>query len=281
MKRLLKTIYEIVPFKKQFFSLIKVFNPSEKIYQHLHFKGVFTVKVEKASFKMRHYGYQLENDLFWKGLNHFEATTLNLWKELAKKSNTILDVGANTGTFSLVAGAANPGAKIFAFEPLQDIYGKMTSNFRLNHFNIEPYQIAIGDKNGDVTFYVSSEYDSSLNANHRKGAKQVTVQAKTLDSFISENKLMPDLVKIDVERYEPEVIQGFLKGIAAHHPTMIVEVLDEQIAARLWELLKDSQYLFFSINDETREITRMDKLQKHDGFNVLICTKEVAKGLEL
>jgi tRNA1(Val) A37 N6-methylase TrmN6 len=42
---------------------------------------------------------------------------LALWIKLCRQSETILDVGANTGVYALVAGAVNKKAKIFAFEP--------------------------------------------------------------------------------------------------------------------------------------------------------------------
>ena len=151
MKQVLKSIYNAIPFKKQLFSLLRPFNPSEAIYQHLHFKDTFNVRVGEGSFKIKHYGYQVENDLFWKGLKHFEATTLNLWKELAKKAKTIIDIGANTGVFSLVAGAVNPTAKIIAFEPLPDNYNKLQANVRLNNFNIVAHRIAISNQSGETT----------------------------------------------------------------------------------------------------------------------------------
>ncbi len=69
-KTLLKKIYLGVPFKKELYTLVKAFwSPDKRIYQHLHFKGNFKVKVdEQRSFKIRHYGYQIENEIFWKGL---------------------------------------------------------------------------------------------------------------------------------------------------------------------------------------------------------------------
>ena len=42
MKKLLKTIYHLIPFKMEFYTLLKsVWKPKEAIYQHLHFVGVF------------------------------------------------------------------------------------------------------------------------------------------------------------------------------------------------------------------------------------------------
>lgn len=124
----IKLVYKYLPFKKQLFTLIRFFyKPSKRIYQHLHFTGIFKVKVDtNASFLIRHYGHELENDLFWSGLEGgWEKTSIQLWVTLSKRSNVIFDIGANTGLFSLVSKSVNPNAQIFAFEPIQKIYKKI------------------------------------------------------------------------------------------------------------------------------------------------------------
>lgn len=70
MKRILKKIYKGIPFKKEFYTLLKnIGTPSESLYRHLHFNGIIKVKVNnRAKFKMTHYGYRLENEIFWNGL---------------------------------------------------------------------------------------------------------------------------------------------------------------------------------------------------------------------
>jgi hypothetical protein len=70
MKKVFKYLYSLIPFKVQLFTVIRnIFHPGEKLYRHLHFNGIFKVSVKKnASFLIRHYGYQVENDIFWMGL---------------------------------------------------------------------------------------------------------------------------------------------------------------------------------------------------------------------
>src|SRR5690349_17659410 len=115
MKRALKAIYAAIPFKKQLFSLLKPFHPSEKLYRHLYFTGAFSVDAGGGKFRINHWGFQNENELFWRGISGIEGASLNLWKELAKTSNTIIHIGANTGVYSLVAGAVNRQARIISF----------------------------------------------------------------------------------------------------------------------------------------------------------------------
>ena len=53
---------------------------------------------------MNHFGLELENELFWAGLEGgWEKTSMSLWIKLVKASVVVLDIGANTGLNALVA----------------------------------------------------------------------------------------------------------------------------------------------------------------------------------
>ena len=117
----IKKTYDVFPFKRDLFLLLKKFwYPSENVYKHLHFHGIFEVEVGKnVYFKIVHYGFHLENEIFWDGLEKgHESISYSLWKPLAKKSRVIFDIGANTGIYSLIAQSINPNAEVFAFEPV-------------------------------------------------------------------------------------------------------------------------------------------------------------------
>src|SRR4051812_7150805 len=105
LKDLLKRLYDRAPFKQPIFEQMRrVLRLPEPFYRHLLFRGVFTTEVGPGSFRMQHYGYQIENELFWGGLTAgYEGTSLKLWKELCASAQTVIDGGANTGVYSLVA----------------------------------------------------------------------------------------------------------------------------------------------------------------------------------
>jgi FkbM family methyltransferase len=250
------------------------------IYQHLHFHGPFTFKVEGKPVRMMHYGTIIENGLYWEGLKGFEPVSLGLWAKLCKLSDTIIDVGANTGVFSLVAGAANPKAHIYAFEPSERILSKLKRNIDLNGFSVYPVGLGVSNKTGSFTFYDTlDEHNTSASLSpdmNLKGKIEVTINTITLDEFLQPKFIRPDLVKIDVEKHEAEVIEGFLQSIKKYHPTILIELLSDSIAARVQELIKDVPYQYYSISEE-KGIKRADKLSQSEGYNFLICTEEVAK----
>ena len=131
MKFLLKKIYEFIPFKKYIFLIVKkIYSPPEFIYKHLYFKSIFKVIINKnTNFKIKHYGFFLENEIFWKGIfNSYEKNSLIIWAKLSETSNSIFDIGANTGIYSLLSKSINPNSKVYAFEPINRIFDKLEIN---------------------------------------------------------------------------------------------------------------------------------------------------------
>jgi hypothetical protein len=151
MKKELKKLYNSLPFKKQVFQLVKLFGtPSHNIYKHLYFTGFFDVQVDNNhSFRIRHDGMEIENDIFWNGLTGgWEKLSMKLWIQLCRNAKTVLDIGANTGIYALTARAVNPDAQVFAFEPLQRVFLRLKKNNDLNNFDIVCIEKAISDKTG-------------------------------------------------------------------------------------------------------------------------------------
>src|SRR6202043_1589129 len=97
--------------------------------------------------------------------NGFEATSMLLWAELARNAEYIADIGANTGVYSLAAGAINPAARVVALEPVPRIYDKLRTNVALNTFQINAIRIAASHADGDAVMFDTYEdhnYSASL-----------------------------------------------------------------------------------------------------------------------
>ncbi len=273
MKKLLKAIYNIIPFKKEMFSAMKVLGvPKESIYKHLHFKGQFKVSVnENESFKIYHPGFIIENEIFWEGLlNKWEKISLKLWIELCRKSTTIVDIGANTGVYSLVAKSVAPKSNVYAFEPHQLFYPFLKKNNDINNFDIACLNKAVSDKDGIV---VLGDYTGEF--------ETLTFESISLDQFIEQNGIKKiDLMKIDVERHEPEVLRGYSNFMVQHRPTILIEILDDDISESINKIVAGLGYLYFNI-DENGQIRQTSKIEKSDFYNYLLCSEEIALSLGL
>jgi FkbM family methyltransferase len=285
-KTLLAKLYVIIPFKQQVFEVLRTCLPlPETIYRHLHFKGVFKVKVDGGkSFRMRHYGYVIENEVFWGGLAGWEKVSLELWKRLCKNSRVILDIGANTGLYALLAQAVNPEAKITAVEPVGRIFEKLSDNIQLNGGRIRAVKAAVSDHSGIATLYDLPEKEHVLSVSlesewNREDPRLVPIDVACytvtdLLSAMEEDHV--DLLKIDVETHEPHVLEGFRKILARDRPSMLIEILNEDVAQKVSKLIEGLDYVYYDIDDVTWPPRSVRTLGQSGHFNYLICRPEVA-----
>jgi FkbM family methyltransferase len=288
MKNILKKIYNVLPFKKNIFYIVRIFNIPKSIYKHLHFKGVFKIKTNQSSFLIRHYGYQLENEIFWTGLTGgWEKISMGIWMELCKDSDVIIDIGANTGIYSLVAKSIKPSSSVYGFEPVKRVYNKYVENCRLNNFNIKCFELALSDYDGEATIYdTDSEHTYSVTVNKNTNIQntkiiETKIHTKKLSSFIKENNISSiDLIKIDVETHEAEVLKGMEEYIDIFKPSFLIEILNDEVGQEVEKYFKNLNYLFFNI-DEIHSPKLVTKIGKSDYFNYLICNKNVAEKLNL
>ena len=288
MKKTLRHIYNLVPLKKFLFMFVRLFNPPESVFKHLYFIGIFRVKFDGKKFLIKHYGYEIENDVFWKGIPEgWERVSMKLWIELCRESNVIMDIGANTGIYSLVAKAVNPQASVYAVEPVKRIYEKLIFNCRLNNFDIRCLEYGISNYDGVATIFdTPSEHTYSVTLNRNtlsKGAAVIktSVKTKKISTFIRENNLSEiNLMKIDVETHEPEVLEGMEDFLKEFKPTIFVEVLNDEIGKRVELFFQGLGYLYFSI-DETQAPERVSHIIARKYYNYLICSEKVARELKL
>ena len=116
------------------------------LQKYIYFRGYFFVKTKHSrGFFLNNWGhsnFEIENEIFWNGIYSFdESISIQLWEKLAQSSDFIIDIGANTGIYSLLAQATNPRAKVLAFEPIKRVRKKLKANILLNKFPIETVNI--------------------------------------------------------------------------------------------------------------------------------------------
>lgn len=282
MKKFFKILFSLLPFKRQVFSLLKKIGLPENVFKHLYFKGVFNVSVDGNNFKILHQGYQIENQLFWKGINDcWEKNSLKIWKDLSAKSNVIFDIGANTGVYSLIAKTVNKNASVYAFEPFPAICKTLTRNADLNQYDIHCNCTAVSNYKGEGLIYSGNPnfaYSVTVNKNLWADEKaiKIPINTTTLKDYIEEQNIgRIDLMKIDVETHEPEVMEGFAGYFSKFKPIILIEILNEEVAKRLSVFFPKDCFEFYNI-DEQKGIIRVSKLTKSELFNFLVVPNEKA-----
>jgi FkbM family methyltransferase len=295
MKSLMKRLYSqntLNPFKKYVYSnLRKVYTPPRKIWPLLTFDEPFDVTVGDRSFHIHHTGNWIENELFWSGLSGYEPVSVDIWQKACQISNVILDIGANTGLFTLLAKTVNPHTQVYAFEPLPQFHQQLQKNLDVNHYNVSVEPIALSNYQGTANFYVpelnqGNLYSSSLNLSHyyqhQSSQPRVhSVEVTTLDQWLVNRSISNvDLVKIDAEGEDLNILKGFSKTLQTTYPDFLLEIQNNLTGQAIQSILTPDRYLYFSI-DEAEGLKQLDSLQHHHQRNVWICKPETATKLNL
>jgi FkbM family methyltransferase len=279
LKKMLLGVYGFVPLKRELFSMIRFFYiPTESIFRHLYFKGIFKVSVDKEhSFLMKHYGsgFAMESDHFWKGVGACEKYSIDVWIKYAKQSDLILDIGANTGTYSLIASSLHSKAEIYAFEPVKRTFEKLQSNVRINTFDIHLHNVALSDMEGQIFLMEeggSNEYTAHVSK--MKNTHSYPVPCKRLDTILNSNDVGRNvLMKLDVERHEVEVLLGMGELLKQLRPIILLEVLDDEMAIQLNPFFGNLNYVFLNI-DEGAGYSVIPSIRKSFGNNIFCCPTE-------
>jgi FkbM family methyltransferase len=160
-----------------------------------------------------------------------------------RADDVFVDVGAIVGAYSL--RAASHGMKVYSFEPNPENVKVLKRNAEINHLSIDLLEYALGSAEGRAKM----SPNGALSRISVDGAVEVPI--RTLDSF---DLPRADLLKVDVEGYELEVLNGARKTLARCHPTVFVEMHDWLAAedeASLFNVLLENGYHFKYLDKES------------------------------
>jgi FkbM family methyltransferase len=274
LRRFIEQVYLQVPLKRPVFEVLRrTFRLPKRLTSHLHFRGTFTVRIDAFHhFRLQHWGYMVENDLFWNGFgNGYEGTSLQVWRRLAPHAKVIVDVGANTGIYSLVAQSLNPTATIVALEPVERVFRRLQRNVALNGGAVTVEQLAASDTTGEATIYdLPTDHELTASLDHSMPdlcgvtAVKYSVATKRLEDVLSSAGLSSvDLVKIDVELFEPQVLLGMGAFLSNCKPSILIEILTERVAREVTDITRGLGYNIFQIV-EHRGLVRTNCIQATD-----------------
>ena len=225
------------------------------IWKRLPVEVVFPVKLPdgRSFFYSATANDVIARALYWRGLKDWESETIPVFYRLAQSAEIVLDIGANTGFYTLLACTANPRARVIAFEPVPRVYEKLLEHIRLNHFEdqCEVYQIAVSNFIGTAQMHIplgDLPTSASLNPKGFRGFDGILLEVPvtTVDAVVGEKPV--DLAKIDVEGFEPQVLEGMQHTLQRSHPTLFIECLPDGPYGRVEEILKDLGYQIYLLS---------------------------------
>lgn len=142
---------------------------------------------------------------------------------------TFFDVGANVGHHTLfMSGVAD---RVFAFEPFPVVREELEGRLSLNQVsNVRVMPVGLGDEDQELPYFASTGANSGIGTflNHRSAEYQSgsTLPVRRGDPLFDLMGLpRMDLLKIDVEGFEPHVLRGLRERIQRDRPIILTELM--------------------------------------------------------
>ena len=245
MRKILQSIYKIKIFKRIIPSLIKIY---AKIVKENRVKIKY-----KNIFLYLNLLNPIDREIFLKG--NYEKKQIEYLVENMKKKkiNFFIDIGAHMGFYSMIMSEIT--RKVFSFEPIKKNFEQLVKNRNLNNFlNIKTFNFALSnleqevemwvpDKNKTGGYSIYDTYDEEIrNYDNKKINK---IQSKT---YIGDNiiKLKNEKIalKIDVERHEDKVLEGFNNLLKSNQVILQIELFEKR-QKNIINYLKKKKFIHF------------------------------------
>lgn len=169
--------------------------------------------------------------------NEYEKKQINFLTTNIKDSNPsiFIDIGANSGIYSLQVGKSFPDLKIISFEPVKETFLKFEQNLLLNKNikNIKAYNLGLSNQNQSLQMKALKKNGYiqqggfgvvSQNENTESLHTEFAMFKKGDEQFDLENNMI--FIKIDVEGHELSVLNGIAKLISNNKIFIQVEIFD-------------------------------------------------------
>jgi len=176
-----------------------------------------------------------------------EPVTTSLLQQNLRPGMTVVDIGSNIGYYVIIESLqVGPKGHIIAFEPFPDSFKILQKNISLNSLKntVKSLQKAIGSRTGAATFYTYPMANWNSFTKHGESARKIEIDMTTLDCL--EEIKTTDFVRMDVEGFEVEVIQGMSSLLGKWRPMLCIElhphIIDPQKLVEMVRYLESLGY---------------------------------------
>lgn len=180
------------------------------------------------------------------------GTEFSNWLSNINNEMIFIDIGANQGLYSVLAGKNSFVKKVYSFEPNDEILPLLTNNLKLNQiYSHKIIPAAISSHTGKLalTTFEGHSGMSTLQTRNDNDKKKITVKNIETINYIELNKLIPSQplngIKIDVEGHEEIVINELVKC----------------------DFFKQTQWIFCEIDEQWVNPSKIKDVLQNEGFS--------------
>lgn len=158
-----------------------------------------------------------------------EASTIRFMRQtaLSVPDCHYWDIGTNSGFH--VTAMMDVCSKITGFEPWDKVRAAAQAIVDLNNAtHVKIYDFGLSNKNENLDFYLPENENLGTGSFLHTGQNQaIKLKVRKGDDFVKETKSYPDLIKIDVEGFEFEVLEGLAETLKKAKPIVVFELSPE------------------------------------------------------
>lgn len=141
------------------------------------------------------------------------------------KDTAFVDVGANTGIYSLFMSTRVK--QVHAIEPFPPILKRLHENVRINKFaNVTVHEVGYGAREEVLPFFAPEDVNQGTGTFRADGTKvAATLKIVPGDAHLRSVATAPvGVIKIDVEGFEEAALKGLRGTLDKHRPLVMLEV---------------------------------------------------------
>ena len=181
--------------------------------------------------------------------NQFNFLTDNIKKN---KSKVFIDIGANSGVYSLLIAKKIKDIDVVAFEPIKDTVNKFIRNMKINKLDkkIKLYNFGLSNTSKNTKMKTLNKFGYNQSAGYTpSNVGQSSASLVKGDSILNFVKLNL-AVKIDVEGYEIYVLEGLINLINNNKIFLQIEIFNNNINKTTSFLEKNNFTFVKKINND-------------------------------
>jgi FkbM family methyltransferase len=172
-------------------------------------------------------------------LGLYESVRLRTFARLLNPGDTVYDLGAYTGFYSICAARkVGHEGTVIAFEPFEENAALLQRNIALNNVNIRVECSAVGSWSGTARYTALAGSEGRLS-----DGGELTVPVTTIDQYVATHPgHAPNAIKIDVEGGEMGVLEGARATLLAASPILLIEAHSPELRRDCLALLATLGY---------------------------------------
>lgn len=250
------------------------------------------IKMDHAEVHGHHMYLGTEDSLNLSIFGVFEPFQTEIVKKEIKKGDTVLDIGANIGYYTLLfAKLVGEGGKVYAFEPDPINFGLLKKNVELNGYqNVVLIQRAVSNKAGKIKLYLCENNSGMHRIYKSKFCRRfIEIESIILDEYFKGFDKKINFIKLDIEGAEAVAMEGMSRLLQANKDIKVITefapVSIKEFGAEperyLKNVLLNHGFKLYEINENKNKIepVTIDRLlkvytPKNELFTNLLCIKK-------